>query len=412
MKRLIEEYIFDPEMTAGKMLFLTGPRQIGKTTFAKGWLSSQGREDMYFNWDDPMVMREYARNPMYFANAIGKHFDGEPVPVVFDEIHKQKGWRNILKAVYDTNKEKIRLLVTGSARLSWYRKSGDSLVGRYFLYRLLPLGLPEATGKFDGVIMTDEPLRRPDSFIGCARKANAGDDGGALEKLLSFGGFPEPFVRNSRRFYNRWQRDYRTLLTKEDIRDLSRVSDLRGIAQLAEMLPDRVGAPLSINSVAGDLGYHHRTITGWIELLKELYLVFTVRPYHKSIARSIRKEAKIYFLDWSVIANPGYRFENLIAVSLWKMAFRLSETGFGDFEVMFIRDKEKREVDFVLTEGGVPLALFEAKSSDTSISSSGKYFARRLGVPFYQVAADAPAVEVFPDNCAILPAPSLLMMTG
>ena len=260
--------------------------------------------------------------------------------------------------------------------------------------------------------MTDEPLRRPDYFIDCARKTIA--DGGeeALIKLLSFGGFPEPFVRTSQRFYNRWQRDYRTLLTKEDVRDLSRVSDLRGIAQLAEILPSRVGSPLSVNSVAGDLGYHHRTITGWLELLKELYLIFAVRPYHRNIARSMKKEAKIYFIDWSVIPNPGYRFENMIAVSLLKMACRLTETGFGDFEVMFIRDKEKREVDFVLTEGGTPLALFEAKSSDAGISSAGRYFAARLGVPFYQVVNDAKEVEVFPNNCVVMPAARLLMMTG
>src|SRR4030042_4498797 len=144
MERLVARYLFDPEMTADKMIFLTGPRQGGKTTFARNWLDSAGCSDTYFNWDDPAVMMEYRRNPLFIRNIIEEKYGGEPVPVVFDEIHKQKKWRGILKGFYDSNREKVRLLVTGSSRLGMYRKSGDSLVGRYFSYRIFPLGIAEA----------------------------------------------------------------------------------------------------------------------------------------------------------------------------------------------------------------------------------------------------------------------------
>jgi len=158
MERLIGKYLFDPEMTGDKMIFLTGPRQVGKTTFARMWLESIGSEDTYFNWDDPSVMMEYKKNPLYFRNVIDEKIKNKPVPLVFDEIHKHTAWRDILKGLYDTNRVRMRLLVTGSARLEFVRKSGDSLVGRYFSYQMFPLGLPEVVGDFSHVIQDGRPF--------------------------------------------------------------------------------------------------------------------------------------------------------------------------------------------------------------------------------------------------------------
>lgn len=412
MERLVGKYIFDPELTTGKMIFLTGPRQVGKTTFARDWLAAMGIEGTYFDWDDPAVRSEYSRNPLYFHNVIGERFRGTPVPIVFDEIHKHRNWRNILKGIFDPNKEKMRLLVTGSARLGLYRKSGDSLVGRYFSYQMLPLGLPEAVQDFSFVLKDEQALGKGDTLAKNLRKAHnpAADEG--LAKLLSFGGFPEPFLKASPRFHQRWQREYRTLLTKEDVRDLSRIADLKGLEHLVDLLPSRVGSPLSINSLREDLGVHHGTLVNWIEVLKELYLIFTIRPWHRNILRSIKKEAKLFFFDWSILPDPGKRFENLLALSLLRMAIRFTETGLGSFEVMYIRDKEKREVDFVLIKDNQPLALFEAKDGDSEISSSGKYFSQRLGIPFYQVTHRFSKIEEHPGNSFKIPAPNFLMLTG
>jgi predicted AAA+ superfamily ATPase len=412
MERLVGKYIFDPELTAGKMIFLTGPRQVGKTTFARDWLAAMGIEGTYFDWDDPAVRGEYTRNPLYFRNVIQEKFQGAPVPAVFDEIHKHRNWRNILKGIFDPDKEKMRLLVTGSARLGLYRKSGDSLVGRYFSYQMLPLGLPEAVQDFSFVLKDEQALGKGDTLAKNLRKAHnpAADEG--LLKLLSFGGFPEPFLKASPRFHQRWQREYRTLLTKEDVRDLSRIADLKGLEHLVDLLPSRVGSPLSINSLREDLGIHHGTLVNWIEVLKELYLIFTIRPWHLNILRSIKKEAKLFFFDWSILPDPGKRFENLLALSLLRMATRFTETGLGSFEVMYIRDKEKREVDFVLIKDNQPLALFEAKDGDSEISSSGKYFSQRLGIPFYQVTHRFSKIEEYPGNSFKIPALNFLMLTG
>lgn len=412
MERLVEKYIFDPEMNAGKMTFLTGPRQVGKTTLARNWLTGQDAGDLYFNWDDPAVPGEYKRNPLFFKNIIDDRFDKKPLPLVFDEIHKQKNWRNILKGIYDTNKEKITLLVTGSARLGWYRKSGDSLIGRYFSYQMLPLGLPEVVNDFKHILMTDEPLRSINGLMDYQRKIKPANTEEKLDTLLAFGGFPEPFIKNSARFYNRWNTEYKSLLTKEDIRDLSRISDIKGIGQLIEILPSKVGSLLSVNSIAEDTGSHHATISRWLDILKVIYLIFTLRPWHKNITRSIKKENKLYFYDWSNVPEAGCRFENLLAVSLIKMAVRLTETGLGSFEIMHIRNKEKQEVDFVLVKNGKPVALFEAKESDSDISKAGLYFGKQMSVPYFQIVRRCQKAEVFPGNYAVIPATNFLMLTG
>lgn len=412
MERLIKKYIFDPEISSGKMLFLTGPRQIGKTTFAKNWLSSERVEDTYFDWDDPAVRSEYNRNPLYFQNIVNAKFKGRPVPIVFDEIHKQKKWKNILKGVYDPNREKVQLLVTGSARLGLYRKSGDSLVGRYFSFQMFPLGLPEAVSDFSWVLEEDRPLANGESLLEHARKVNNKRVEEGLEKLLTFGGFPEPFLKASVRFHQRWIKEYKTLLTREEVRDLSRISDIRGLEHLIDILPSKVTSPLSINSLREDLGYHHSTLVNWINILRELYLVFTIRPWYRNILRSIRKEAKLFFFDWSSLPDHGKRFENLMAVNLVKMAVRFTEMGLGGFEVMYIRDKEKREVDFTLIKDNKPMALFEAKEGDSEISPSGRYFGKRLGIPLYQIVHGLGRCEAFPDNCFKIPASTFLMLTG
>jgi len=302
--------------------------------------------------------------------------------------------------------------VTGSARLGLYRKSGDSLVGRYFSFQMFPLGLPEATSDFSWILEEDSPLVDGESLLEHARKVNNKHVEEGLEKILTFGGFPEPFLKASARFHQRWIKEYKTLLTREEVRDLSRISDIRGLEHLIDILPSKVGSPLSINSLREDLGYHHSTLVNWINIIKELYLVFTIRPWYRNILRSIRKEVKLFFFDWSSLSDQGRRFENLMAVSLVRMAARFTEMGLGSFEVMYIRDKEKREVDFVLIRDNRPMALFETKEGDSEISPSGRYFGKRLGIPLYQIVHGFGRCEAFPENCFKIPASKFLMLTG
>lgn len=412
MKRLLETYIFDPEITEGKMIILTGPRQVGKTTFAQDWLKSQGFSETYFNWDDPSVIMNYKRNPLCFHNIVSEKYIRAPVPMVFDEIHKHVEWRNLLKGFFDTNHDRIKLLITGSARLELARKTGDSLLGRYFAYQMFPLGLPEITGNMDNILNDESPFTKGDALISLAREIKTENAKEGLDLLLKFGGFPEPFFKGSERFHRRWQTEYKSVLTKEDVRDLSRISDIKGLETLVEILPGKVGSNLSIPSISEDLGRKYDTIKNWLEILEGLYMVFTIRPWHRNISRAIKKEKKLYFFDWSLLSDSGSRFENMLAVSLLKMAARFNETGLGSYEICYIRDREKRELDFVLVKDNRPVALIEAKKSDLRISKSGKYYNNLLNVPVYQVVLTAKKAEVFSDNNYVIPALHFMLLAG
>jgi uncharacterized protein len=305
----------------------------------------------------------------------------------------------------------MSLLVTGSARLDYYRKSGDSLAGRYFSFRLFPVSLAEAAGDFSFILDDANILKNGDQMLSAIRKVKTKNLRHVLDKLIELGGFPEPYVKASPRFHRRWQREYISRLTREDIRDLSRVSDLKGIEHLSELLPERVGSPLSLNSIREDMDIHFQTASNWLEILKKIFLIFTIRPWHNRSAVAIRKSPKLYFYDWSLVPDPGARFENLMAVALCGLTSRWTETGLGDFDLCYIREKGGgKEVDFVLTEKKKPIALIEAKLGHTEISAAGRLYASKLKVPYYQIVLDHEKPAEYPGNCFILPAAEFLMM--
>ncbi len=414
MKRIHSEYLFDPEVNAGKMIFLSGPRQVGKTFFVKSKLQEMSNEELYFNWDDPFVKRTYNKNP-HFLKAFLAHAAGDPPLVAFDEIHKHKNWKNILKGLYDIHSNKAQIIVTGSARLDFYKASGDSLIGRYFSYRLLPMGLAEASQDFSLTINEPSVLSFPDKNNFFPRLPNTGKSAGlkeAFELWLRFGGFPEPFSKAKDGFSLKWRKDYRSLLISEDVRELTRIQDIKGLEQLMLVLPEKIGSPLSINSIREDLQVNHKTVAAWLEAFKKIYLVFSILPWSKSIAKAIAKEQKYYFFDWTMVDDPGARFENAVALSLFRMACRWNELGLGDFDVRYIRNVRKQEVDFVLIDRNKPVALFEAKLNDINLSPAGMFFADLLKIPYYQIIAHKDHMDAFPHERYIVPAWQFLVLLG
>jgi len=413
MKRIQSTYLFDPEVNAGKMIFLSGPRQVGKTTLVKNRLREIRNEELYFNWDDPYVRRQYTKNPHFLKAHLSRTKNKFPL-ISFDEIHKHKNWKNILKGLYDLHGKEAQFIITGSARLDYFRQSGDSLVGRYFSYRLLPLGLTEASTNFDFVLNDDIILVQPDkhNFLRTVYKMTEKVFKEPFEKLMTYGSFPEPFLKAKKNFSNKWKRDYKSLLINEDLRDLTRIHDIKGIEQLLLLLPEKIASPLSINSLKDDLQVNHKTVANWLEALKKIYLVFSIMPWSKSISKAIKRENKFYFYDWTMVDDRGVRFENLVAVSLLRLVNRWNELGLGNFELGYIRNQQGQEVDFVLIKDRKPLALFEAKKSETNISKSGAYFSKMLNIPYYQLVSEQDIVEAYPENRYILSSWRFLGLLG
>jgi predicted AAA+ superfamily ATPase len=336
-------------LSARKMAFIGGPRQVGKTTMALQLLGPRASEKhpAYFNWDDPRAAARLRRLELP---------PGEPL-LVLDEIHKYARWRNLVKGLYDVEKSTRRIVVTGSARLDHYRKGGDSLANRYRYFRLHPLSLGELGG-------------------GRAE----------LEALLRFGGFPEPLLRQNETEHRIWQRDRTTRVVREDLRDLEHVREVSLVEHLVDLLPARVGSPLSVKNLSGDLEVDHKTVERWLQILENLYLCFRVSPFGAPRVRAVKKERKLYLWDWSAVEDPGPRFENLVASQLLKYCHWIEDTEGFPMELRYLRDTDKREVDFVVVRKGKPEFAVECKASDRSPSPALSYFAERTGIPrFFQV---------------------------
>ena len=352
------------------MALLVGPRQVGKTTLARSLLPAGGP---YFNWDVETDRRLLVRSPEEFWR--DRASAARPVRIALDEIHKFPRWKRFLKGLYDAHSDEIEILVTGSGRLDVYQRGGDSLLGRYFLHHLHPFTVGELLARGNQDVVSPNRFLRilddPPEGSGAAE---------AVELVERFTGFPEPLFKGRENFLARWRRARRDLVLREDLRDLTRIREMGLLESLAVLLPERIGSPLSVNAIREDLGVAFNTVRGWIEALSRLFYLFEIRPFAGRLSRTLRREAKVYLYDPSEIPSEGARFENLVALHLLKLVEAWSDRGEGDFALHYLRDKEKREVDFLIVEHRRPFLLVECKISDRDEPRGLDYFAERLGL--------------------------------
>ncbi|MGZ3773226.1 MAG: ATP-binding protein [Pseudobdellovibrionaceae bacterium] len=331
-----------------RMIFIGGPRQVGKTTFAKSFLTSNSA---YLSWDDLKDRRIIQKHELDTSLSI----------IALDEIHKYARWRALLKGIYDKHKNHLKIIVTGSARLDYFRKGGDSLFGRYHYFRMHPLTASE---------------------VAQGKKPSEKD----VLDLLQFGGFPEPFLKKDEAFLRRWQNERNDRIFHSDLRDLVTLKDYSSIELLNSMLPERVGSLLSRTSLAEDLEKSPHTIDSWLTLLENIYSCFRVSPFGSPKVKAIKKQQKLYLWDWSIIENKGPRFENMVASHLLKYCHFLEDTQGYKMELRYLRDIQGHEIDFVVIKNKSPLFAVECKTGDKAVSSHIEYFKSRTKIPkYYQV---------------------------
>lgn len=378
MERSLAGLLLEDHFPKGRMAFVVGPRQVGKTTLARQLLEKRKSTDLYRNWDDLEWRRALSRDPYGFVDAFRtKSRAGKPL-VALDEIHKFPRWKRYLKGLWDTRGDRLDILVTGSGRLDVYQKGGDSLLGRYHQYRLHPLSVREVVdpSRPTSSYHPNQTLQRLAQATGQPQpRARA-----AFEALRRWGGFPAPFLARNARDLRRWHRERRQLIVREDLRDLSRIQLLSHVEELVELLVARSGQILSLNSLREDLQVALDSVRLWVGYLERLYFIYRVRPYAGRIARALRREPKLYLWDWSEVTDDGARFENLVASHLLKWCHFSQDWGHAELDLHFVRDKEKREVDFLVTQEKKPWLLIEAKLSDPRPGPAIHHFAERLGV--------------------------------
>lgn len=345
MYRYLTEFIIkDLEK---KMVFLCGPRQVGKTWLAQQILS-RFKNGLYLNYDDfdhrDVILRKAWLPQIEF--------------LILDEIHKMPDWKNYLKGLYDTKAKALKILVTGSARLDTYKFSGDSLAGRYFLYHLMPFTLDEIPS-----VTTEDQ-----------------------EKLIARGGFPEPFLTDNEDDVGKWRKQYSDGLIRFDILDFERIHDLKKLQLTFEMLRRKVGAPLSYKSIAEDVGVSQQTVKKYVDIFENLYILFRITPFHRNIARSLLKEPKVYFYDTGlVVGDEGVRYENFVAVNLMKHMYFLQDTKGGELALQYIKTKEGKEIDFCIADSGQIRWAIEAKLSEENPSPALNYFCAKYQLPGIQL---------------------------
>lgn len=327
------------------MVFLSGPRQCGKTTLAQS-LESKFKRPLYFNYDDDFSKR----------SLLNRSWSDENDLLIFDELHKFPRWKNWLKGIYDIQKKQHKFLVTGSARLDVYKKGGDSLLGRYLSWRLHPFTLSELP---KGVSVKE-----------------------GFKRLMNVGGFPEPFLDADETFARRWRSQRFDRIIRDDIRDLESITKIETLSLFVDTLRRRVGTEIVLENIANDLEVAPKTLKQWLAALERMYLIFAVRPYSKKIPRAIKKAPKVYFYDTGdVIGDEGVRYENLVATSLLKHLHFIEDSLGHRMELFYYRDKDGHEVDFVVCRDSLVINLIEAKLTDTQISKSLRYLAEKLNPP-------------------------------
>ena len=347
MRRFIEKDILRD--LSKKMVFLGGPRQVGKTTLAKQIIKNfsykKSKAGLYLNWD-------FDEDKM---SILKKKWDQDHELIVLDELHKYRFWKRWIKGIYDKQNHIHKFLITGSSRLNLYRKGGDSLMGRYYYWRLHPLTLDELPPK----ITLKEGLKR----------------------LMKVGGFPEPFLDGSELEARRWRKDRFDKLIREDIRDLGFIKAIEELRLFTLSLRKRVGQMVVLSHMAQEIQVSPKTAKNWLRMLSQMYLCFCVWPYTKKLSRAIQKPPKVYFFDNADLIlekDEGPLFENVVATHLLKKIHYLEDSKGFQIELRYIRDKEFREVDFLILKEGFIFALIEVKLSDSKISKSLQYYSEKL----------------------------------
>ena len=372
--RLYDQMLLDHLARHRQMAFVSGPRQVGKTTTCRAIGTN------YLNWDSVDDRRVILRGSAAVAEFAGlDQLRAAAAVIVFDELHKDRKWKNFLKGFFDVHGPRTRVIVAGSSRLDISRRGSDSLMGRYFLFRMHPWSVGECLR----TAIPEFPVRLPEPIPEADWSA-----------LLQHGGFPEPFLKRDLRFTRRWRALRQDQLTREDLRDVAQLENLGAMETVAMILTERSSQQLVYSNLSREVGIAVDTAKRWVDLLVRLHYGFLVRPWYRNVSKSLRKEPKWFLRDWSGIEDAGARAETMVGCHLLKAVEGWTDLGLGQFELCYLRDKLKREVDFLVVRDRKPWFLVEVKNAESRLSDTLEFFQSQIQADHaFQVVMQLPFVK-------------------
>ena len=328
------------------VVLITGPRQSGKTTFAR----DQYKHLPYINLEE-LQNREMAKQD---PKALLKKY---PNGAIFDEIQKAPDLTSYLQTVVDKDNFKGQFILTGSQNFSVMNTLSQSLAGRSALLHLLPFNLFELSHYTD---IED------------------------LEEILYRGFYPRISHRNLNP--TNAYADYISTYLERDIRQLELIKKLSHFQRFVKLLAGRTGQIINYNSLSNDVGISVSTIQDWLTLLEAGYIIFRLPPFFENIGKRLIKQPKFYFYDVGLASyllgiekkqhlesHPlkGMLFENFIISEIVKQRFNCGKS----FNFYFYRDSNQTEIDLLISNVD-KYDLIEIKSAQTWSSHFKKAFSR------------------------------------
>ena len=303
------------------IVWLTGVRRVGKTTLAKHWPNAA-----FFNCDLPRN-RHLLEDPEHLFRQI------EGSLVILDEIHRAENPSQILKIAADEFPH-LRVLATGSSTLAATRKFQDSLTGRKRVVHLTPVLADEL--ELFGVTRLEDRLLR----------------GGLPDAMLSSVADPE--------FYSEWLDSY----FARDVQELFSVGKRHAFLKMCELLLRQSGQMLEVTALAKHSGLSRPTVMQYLETLEVTHLIHRLRPYHEGGRREILAQPKVYGFDTGFVSHfcgwEQLRTQDC-GLLLEHVVLDLLRAHYPERKIHYWRDKQKREIDFVIPEKTGHVTAIECK---------------------------------------------------
>jgi len=335
-----------------KTVFLTGPRQAGKTTLALE-IAKEFKHPVYldcYNSDDLKVIE-------------AKNWAQGTDLVILDEIHKVDKWESYLKALLKDKDDGLKLLVLDSTA-TFTSEQLQKAFPNLRAYTLFPLSFSELLE------------------AGC--KVD-------IDKLMFRGAFPDAFFAEEDMAARKWRTQNTDNLLHREIFDFKKFGNFKTLGQCFEKLKTLVGQPVSFNALSKELGVISSTVQRYIVLFEQLNLIFRISPFagngqQCTIARALTKRPKIYFYDTGLVeGNKEAKFENVMALSLFRHTLALREYQGLDAGLYYIRTKDGLSVDFCIVENTNIKYIAEARVGETEISRYLNYFCWKYNLQGKQI---------------------------